>query len=170
MLIGEFIMNFFIGDEKGAGLIEILIVSGLLIVIFQFLMQSFTNFNKFQGKKENQMAQVALKSYINEAVSCAKTIANWPVSCSDQDTLEIISGADQLLIKNPDDDGFTKIGNFQVKAVCEVCEDCDSVTVNIQSRLVNLNDKPVRDPLTGKKTWVSLYKKIPFPCEFEMGS
>lgn len=165
--------DWFSDNEKGAGLIEVLIVSVILLVTFQFLMQSFLNFNSFQSKKKVQMSQLAIKDYINEAVDCEKTMEELGSSCDPGEFLELTASDDETLVKKSSKSGknSTKIGEYQVRAVCKEfkeCEDCSEVVgIGIETRRVNDKNKAVKDPLTGKTDWVELYKKIPFQCSFE---
>ena len=155
-------------SEKGAGLIEILIVSGVLLFVIQFLMQSFLNFKSFQKYENMQLSTLFLKNYINEEVDCEKTMAAY-TTCTEGQAMQLIDRDDQVLIATAKDKKYSVIKKrYQVRAICSACEDCPGgVTIDVESRIVNSKGKPVKHPLRGKPVWVSLYKKVPFQCSFE---
>lgn len=154
-------------SEKGAGLIEVLIASGVLLVVINILMQSFLNFKKFQKYENMQLSTLFLKNYINEKVDCDATVEEIKGSCKQGSAIELVSKKGKVLIeKAKKDSDYTKIGNYQVRAVCGP----DSA-IDIESRLVNSKNQPVPHPLKtnlkANELWVSMYKNVKFQCELD---
>lgn len=152
-------------NEKGTGIIEVLVVLGIVLIIFTFLIDSFLNLNKLQKKKQTQIGHLIVKLYVNEYTDCNKTQQKNGNSCSKGSSLELI-GSDGSTVINKSSSQYTNIGpNYQVRAICD-----EGGRIDIQSRRVK-NGKPIKDPLTGKipgkdsNGWISQFNKIPFSCD-----
>ncbi|NRA69338.1 MAG: hypothetical protein HRU19_33015 [Pseudobacteriovorax sp.] len=152
-------MKKFDKSEKGFGILEILIASSLLLLMFSFLSNRFVNLSRYSDKKKNDIGFLMLKTYINERADCGKTQDANGDSCTDNTSLEILAADDSIIISR---DSITSVGpSYQVRAVCKGGD------IDILARKVR-NGNPVRDPLkrrvVGNNGWISLYKKIPFHC------
>ena len=149
--------------QRGAGLIEVLIMSGVMLMLVMFMMQSFSNFNKFQKHKKIQLNELFLRSYINDSVDCDQTLSNLGGSCSSVSQIEIASNSEteDILVKlgNKSSNDYTKIGDFQVRAFC-----LKNGKIKLQKRLVGKQNQPVKHPLHNTAKWTPLYKNIDFKC------
>lgn len=154
--------------QKGSGIIEVLIMSGVLLVVIQFMMQSFLNFKTFQKHKDIQMSNLFLKDYINSAADCTATRVELDGDCDPGDAVEIFSNSslEPTLIKKPKKESYTKISGYQIYAECVTCKKCNNdVRIDVKARLVNKNDKPIVHPIYKTSDWISLYEEVNFKCE-----
>ena len=163
--------------QKGAGIIEMLISSTVLLLLFQFFLQSFVNFQKVQKYENMQLSNLFLKNYLNESVDCKETVNNAPDCNSNKTYLKLYSkspGPDEdyelvaIPLENKSSIGkeYTKIANYQIRASCSVKDN----SINLEARLLSKGNKPIKMPLqkkngaNKKNLWVSIYDKIDFPC------
>ena len=156
-----------IKGQRGAGIIEIIMVTGLLVVVFQATFYFFSHFKKFQKHKKNQIDKYLMVSHINDSVDCESTIERAGYSCAIGQELEIASSlsASNTLIKTGSDN-YSKIGNYLLRAKCRVCDSCESgKKIQIEALLVNSNNQPAIHPVRNRLSrWINLYSKIPFKC------
>ena len=154
-------------SQKGSGILEVLVMSGILLIIIGFLFQSFTNFSNFQRYKKISLNELFLKNYLNDAVDCVSTAEDIGTTCKPGEHLELLSKSPTkpTLIKDgSEDDLYTKIGSFLVKASCG-----KENKINIKSKLVNKNNQPVKHPIYKTQGWKKLYKNIDFKCTLNSG-
>lgn len=159
-------------SQKGAGLVEILITSSILLVIFMFLMQTFTNFNRFQSQQKNKLSKLEAKDYVNESADCDKTRALLTDgTCDAGERIEIRKQDDSVLIKVPDEseNDYQRLGSLQLYAVCEPCtdEECnESKIIAIKGRKVDADGRPTKHPLTKEdEEFKDMFNPlIPFSC------
>ena len=154
--------------EKGSGILAALIFSAVLLILFQQLSDHFLNTGKFQKYEIVQISNRALKNYIENSVSCFNTTKELSNSCQVGSYIEVISRSEQTLISVPNGPNFEKIGDFQLRAVCKSCKKCPKGrAIGVESRLVDNDNKPVKNPLRKSNLWTSIYRKNKFLCEFE---
>ncbi|NRA46523.1 MAG: hypothetical protein HRU09_16350, partial [Oligoflexales bacterium] len=140
--------------QKGAGLIEMVVMSGILIIVIQFMVQTFNNFKKFQRNKKLQMSTLFVKSYINNMVDCEKTMDALPGSCTPGQDIRLESTSQQHQDKNialvrigsleTNDEGeefhdYRKIGRYVVRATCGADNN-----IQVQAMLVNKKKQSVK--------------------------
>ena len=150
--------------QKGAGLIEILIASGVLLFIVQYVMQSLLNFKDFQKYENLQLSNFFLKNYVNELVDCENTMDKVE-SCKTGDEISLYDSEDEIFVPIPAS-SKKMFRRYKVRAICSACEDCPGgKTIDVES-LALKDGKPDNHPHRSKPVLISLYLKIAFKCPF----
>ena len=158
--------KLYLVDQRGTGILEILVMSGVILLVTQFMMQSFSDFKIFQKNKKFQMSHFQLRSYLNDSVNCFKTISNLGGSCNIGEPIEIVSNSDinPILINSY---SYKKVGRYLVRAQCATCNDCVSgVAIDIEAMLVDNKKQAIVHPIYKTKGWFSVFKNKPFKCVF----
>ncbi|MFK7823388.1 MAG: hypothetical protein AB8G05_04495 [Oligoflexales bacterium] len=166
-------------SQCGAGLLETLIMSGILIMTVQLMMQVFMNFKRFEKQKHLKLLSLYVKSEINKDVDCATTLDDLGFTCSDGDYVEIAKTAAETLIEigTPGDlTTYTRVGNrYLVRAKCESCTigpACSGgIRISVEGLLVTKPHptnpiRAIKHPIYKTDDWFPLYDKVPFMCGF----
>ena len=150
--------------QRGSGLLEVVIMSGVLLTIIGFMYNSFSNYKKFQKYTNMRTNELFLTDYIKSAADCEGTFLALGGSCSYGENIEVLSHLDfsKPLVKVSDtaDKNYTKIGSYQVRAIC-----LKNNNIKLEKRLVNDSNKPVKHPLRkGLNKWTRLGGKNNLLC------
>ena len=155
-----------LGDQRGAGLLEVLIVSGLLLMIIEYMTQSLAQGQGMQKRYKLKTSTLFLESFVNNSVNCAATKSLIGGKCLNNKFVEILSGShdnNSVLIKigstKKDENGnkildYTKVGKYLVRAKCNRKDN----KIMVQANLVNKNNKPIKQPYSKKIGWFDLSK------------
>ena len=156
-------------NERGAGLLEIVILSGILLFVIQTMIQSFSNFMSYQKSVEVEMSSHFLKNFVNQSVDCETTVAKLDNSCNHGEKIELTSHLGDPLIRigSESANNFSTIGKFQVRAICKKCKKCNEsqkLAIKIEARLLNNNNVVINHPIYKNKDWFPVYNQNPFKC------
>ena len=155
-------------NQKGIGILELVIATGITVLVIGFMMMYFTNFEGYQKHQKLKMSIIFIKNFINNSVHCEKTILNAGGSCTGGDDLKIISKSANkpTLIRIGSTDGkvynYRRIGRYMVRARCEE----EGNKIQIDAVLVNQKKQAIEHPIYKTKGWIPLYVDVPFKCTF----
>ena len=152
-------------DQRGIGLVEVIIFSAIALFTLNLLNTYFGKFNKVIKHREIEFAKMQLKNYLQNATNCQATTAALTKSCSSKNYIAIKSKSGEEDLIESFGSTATVIGNFKLRAFCAACDFCSNgKKIVIESQLVDSRGNTWKNPITRLQGWNDLYPEIPFGC------
>ena len=161
-------------NQKGFGILEVLVFIGVITMLSYYLFQKQTNtINEMLSHYNKITNKEFLKKKILAEMDCGKTIQtidpDW-IQCTENARLTIYSRdtTNPILIKGTGT--FTTWGNIQIKSRCIKCIKCwapSNFEIGFEFRRVDSLGNPLKDNLFGDTRWSQIFKDGELSCIFQ---
>ena len=157
--------------QDGSGLIETIILSGVLFALVQHMFQYQMNATRVSKINSIRASVAILKKHILGKMDCGETIwnidPNWQ-ECQLGQQLEVYSNDSSKSVLIAGSAPYTLIENFQVRAVCRHCDNCwrAKSEISFEYRLVDSAQKVKKHLLYNDDRWTKVFKDGELHCQF----